>query len=354
MLQEQYIVKFAQKVYQLRFFFTFVAIGLCSLLLEFVLYRGFERIGFHFYMAYGLGFGGGLFFAYWLNTRFNFKVPKLKRRRAFLYFVAISLFSACLNFIFRIQLHQYGLQFEESRLLSSSLLFIFAYWLHRKFSFKDCKNVGIAVYANGLEDIKKIFSKIGSFSDFIHVDIIDHTFGEKKLKPKAYRLETIRAYWPEKPLHVHLMSRIPDFWLPEVLPYADLIYLHVESAKSLDKAFKKIRAAGKSPGLAIMLETPLKKLNPYLANVDTLLMLSIKKPGKSGQKFEFGVLEKINQLNRNLLRNKLKLCVDGGVDRETVQLLNVEMIVSGSYVLNSKSPKKEIIRLQNATNLENL
>jgi len=354
MLQERYLVKIAQKIYRLRFLACFILIGLSSLLLELVLYRGLEKIGFHIYLAYGSGFGGGLFFAYWLNARFNFKVPKLKRRRAFLFFVAISLCSSGLNFIFRVQLQQYGLQFEESRLLSSGFLFLFAYSLHRKFSFQDCKNVGIAVYANGLEDIKKIFDKVGSFSDFIHVDIIDHTFGEKSLKPKAFRLETIRAYWPEKPLHVHLMSRTPDFWLPEVLPFADLIILHVESAKSLDKTFKKIRAAGKSPGLAIMLETPLKKLNPYLANVDMLLMLSIKNPGKSGQKFEFGVLEKINHLNRNPLRKKLKLCVDGGIDRETVQLLNVEMIVSGSYVLNSKSPKKEIIRLQNASNLENL
>ena len=73
----------------------------------------------------------------------------------------------------------------------------------RKFSFRDYKKVGVAIYANGIEDIKSIWEKISTFPDFIHVDIIDETFSNNTPNPKAYRLETIEAFWPQKDIHCH-------------------------------------------------------------------------------------------------------------------------------------------------------
>ena len=58
-------------------------------------------------------------------------------------------------------------------MIISGSCFIIFYFLHKKFSFKDYVKVGVAIYANGVEDINKIYEKIGPYPDFIHVDIVD-------------------------------------------------------------------------------------------------------------------------------------------------------------------------------------
>ena len=63
--------------------------------------------------------------------------------------------------------------FEETRLLISGCFYLVAYFFHIKFSFKDNRKVGVAIYANGYEDVKKIFNTSGPYPDFIHVDIVD-------------------------------------------------------------------------------------------------------------------------------------------------------------------------------------
>ena len=40
-------------------------------------------------------------------------------------------------------------------------------------------------YANGYEDIKKIYSLIGPYPDFIHVDIVDKTMNEDAADPNS-------------------------------------------------------------------------------------------------------------------------------------------------------------------------
>ena len=83
------------------------------------------------------------------------------------------------------------------------------------------QEVGVAIYANGVEDIKGIYEKIGSYADFIHVDIIDSSYGDVDTDP-PYRLETIKAYWPDHPIHVHVMSKYPSKWIAHLENYAIL------------------------------------------------------------------------------------------------------------------------------------
>ena len=57
-----------------------------------------------------------------------------------------------------------------------------AYLLHRRFTFRDFKRVGVAIYANGVENLKDIYERIGQYPDFIHVDIVDQTFSEDAIE----------------------------------------------------------------------------------------------------------------------------------------------------------------------------
>ena len=122
---------------------------------------------------------------------------------------------------------------------------MFAYLLHRKYSFRDFKRVGVAIYANGVENVQDIHKRVGQYPDFIHVDIVDQNFVPDADETKVYRMEVIRAFWPNREIHTHLMSKTPSQWLPEVIPYSDIIYLHSECDENIPDLLKEIRFHGK-------------------------------------------------------------------------------------------------------------
>ena len=336
--------------YRHRFLFVYVITGIFSLCWEFVVYRGLERLGLAYPYCAFAGVVSGILVAYWGNVRFNFKVPVAKRQRALSYFIVISFFSWVVQFLIRRRIRTWS--YEEARLVISGSVFLVAYLLHRRFSFSDYKKVGVAVYANGIEDIKTIRARIENFADIIHVDIVDATYGHEDHEVRTYRLEVVRAYWPTRPIHVHVMSRTPSRYLEDLFPHVDRIYIHVEIDEDVSAVLANVRSAGKQVGLAIATDTPLEAVRPYVDRIDGVLFLAVSKPGSSGQSFEMATLERTADFNRWAERSRVDVCVDGGVTERNVGLLNVEIVVSGSSVLNNPDPRRQIMRLQTSSSYE--
>jgi ribulose-phosphate 3-epimerase len=340
------------KFYRYRFLLVYILIGVVSLWIEILIIRGLQYLGLPFGIAQVVGLVASILFAFWMNARFNFKVPVVKRNRTFAYFAVISSASAVLNYVFRRQLLVHGWSFEQARFGISAILFSLIYLLHRRFSFVDRKQVGVAVYANGVEDIRAIRGKIEDFPDFIHVDLIDASFGAADTDVRSYRLEAIRAYWPKRKIHVHLMTRHPLKWLSEVIPFADLIIIHAEIENAIGAVLQQIRQAGRQTGLCLQMGTPGDAARAWLSKVDVLMLLTIPAPGRSGQTFQLDALDKIREINGWSGRTHFALCVDGGVNESNIHLLNVELVVSGSSVLKAADPVRQIMRLQTSNNHE--
>ena len=338
--------------YRYRFLFTYVIIGVLSLCLEVVVYRGLERLGLAYSYCTMAGVLSGILLAYWGNVRITFKVPIAKRYRALLYFAVISFWSWGAQFLLRRTIQDNGWTYEQARFSISGAAFLVAYFLHRRFSFSDFKKVGVAVYANGIEDIKAIHARIENFADIIHVDVVDSTYGRENQEVRVYRLEVVRAYWPNKPIHVHLMSRRPSSYLQDVLPHVDRVYVHLEIDEDIDAVLKSILDAGKEPGIAISMDTPLQAAKRHLGGVSGILILAIPRAGSSGQSFQMAALERIAEFNRWPERPHVDVCVDGGVTESNVGLLNVEIVVSGSSVLRHADPRRQIMRLQTSSSYE--
>ena len=66
----------------------------------------------------------------------------------------------------------------------------------------------------------------------------------------------------------------------------------------------------------------------------------------SGQKFDVSALPILERLNAHKNRSEFEICIDGGVNDTTVKYLNVESVVSGSYILGASNPIKNIMHLQ--------
>lgn len=352
LLNPKYSRKLAFLFYRSRFFGVYVLVGVVSIGVEFIFFRALTHWNWPVVPSQILGVLVGIFAAYWGNVRFNFKVPPARRNRALLYFVSISSGSWALQYLFRHQLEASGWSYEGSRILVSGSLFFIAYILHRRFTFRDYKKVAVAVYANGIEDIKGIFEKIGPYPDIIHVDIVDETFGPDRHDTRLYRLEVIKAYWPHHPIHVHLMSRFPSRYLQDLLPWVDRIYLHVESEEDLRPHVEAIRKAHREAGLAILMGTPLEKVRPWVKSARGILVLSIEKPGFSGQPFLGEALDRVSEIESWDERKHLDLCVDGGISEKNVGLIRAEIVVSGSSVLAHANPRRQVMRLQTSSSYE--
>ena len=62
-------------------------------------------------------------------------------------------------------------------------------------------------------------------------------------------------------------------------------------------------------------------------------------------------LDLIQKIDNTKNRKSINLLVDGGINQKIIKEINCDKIVSGSAVLNSKSPILEIMRLQTALDM---
>lgn len=294
----------------------------------------------------------GILIALILNFRFNFYIPRKRRLRAVLYFCVISVGSVGIQTIIKENLIKVDVSYESLRFIVAGTIFLISYMFHRRFSFRDMRIIGVAVYVNGVEDIAGIHKKIGPYPDFIHVDIVDKTFNPSADDTRLYRLEVIRAYWPDHEIQTHIMSRKPSSWLDEAGLYSDVIYVHDRIDEDFSEVCDKIVAAGARPGLALHADQDFPDLEKLVGAVSEVLVLSIKEPGKSGQEFLASAIDLVERLNSLPQRDNFRLCVDGGITGGTVNLVESELIVSGSAVLNSPEPRRQIMRLQTMFNYE--
>ncbi len=339
--------------YRYRFLASYMVIGALSLVLEVGILHTLENgFGLPRLYAASVGVGCAVLTAYYLNARFNFKIPPAKRWRAFRYFALISAFSLALNYIFKSRLGAMGWSYEQSRIVTSGALFLIAYTLHRRYSFHDFKQVGVAVYVDRVEDIRGIWEKVGAYPNFIHVDLVDRTVAPDKEAPASNRAEVVRAFWPDKPVHVHVMSRTPSRWLPDLLPYADVIFVHLNLDEPIADVLHAIHQGRRKAGICVRVTESVDAVRPFLAEVKHILLLAIENPGASGQVQNPHVREQIRELSRWTERGRLTVCVDGGVNEHNIGRLDVELAVSASSVLNSADPRRQILRLQTSSAYE--
>ena len=196
---------------------------------------------------------------------------------------------------------------------------------------------------NIIEDLRKLTV---TDADYIHVDVMDGRFVKNKTLSFS-ELKEIHRY-TNKRLDVHLMVKKPWKYIDD---YATLnteyITFHVET-KNVDKTLDLIESYGIKKGLSIKPETSLDKLDPYLDNIDLILVMSVE-PGKGGQVFIDSTIDRIKELKKKLKEHKSNalISVDGGINEEVAKKLkDVDILASGSFVINSDDYQEAIDKLR--------
>ena len=129
------------------------------------------------------------------------------------------------------------------------------------------------------EDIKAVE---GAGVPWLHVDVMDGLF----VPSISYGMPVLKAVRPHTDmfLDVHLMIEEPGRYIDDLAEVgADLITVHAEACKHLDRTIEAIKEKGLLAGVALNPATPLSAIEWILPKVDMVLIMSVN-PGFGGQK----------------------------------------------------------------------
>ena len=185
--------------------------------------------------------------------------------------------------------------------------------------------------------------------DYVHIDVMDGHF----VPNLTFGPPVIKGIRPatKKVFDVHLMI---DPAQPHLAAYADagadIITVHVEADRHLDRSLQMIRGMGKKAGVSLNPSTPAAAIEHVLDKVDLVLVMSVN-PGFGGQSFIPSQIDKVRRIRSMIGERPIDLEVDGGINAETAKSVieaGANVLVAGSAVFNGGDYAKAIDALRNA------
>lgn len=184
-------------------------------------------------------------------------------------------------------------------------------------------------------------------TDYIHVDVMDGKF--VKNKTLSFReMRNIYKY-TSKRLDVHLMVSNPKKEIKNfVLLNTEFITIHLEAKADIKSLIKLIHSYGIKVGIAIKPGTDIEEVYPYIDDIELILVMSVM-PGLGGQSFLMDTIPRLKTLREKIEEEHLNVLleVDGGINPSTKDYVkDADILVSGSYVLNSDNFQEAISKLR--------
>lgn len=172
-------------------------------------------------------------------------------------------------------------------------------------------------------------------AQYVHIDVMDGMF----VPSISFGMPLMKSIRPctDRIFDVHLMIEEPVRYIDDFAEAgADLITVHAEACKHLDRTIESIKEKGLLAGVAINPATPLSAIEWVLPKVDMVLIMTVN-PGFGGQKLIPYTLDKVRALRAMIEKADLKtdIEVDGGINLENVTEAmdaGANIIVAGSAV----------------------
>ncbi|MBR4027345.1 MAG: ribulose-phosphate 3-epimerase [Lachnospiraceae bacterium] len=176
-------------------------------------------------------------------------------------------------------------------------------------------------------------------AQYVHIDVMDGSF----VPSISFGMPVIKSIrsCTERMFDVHLMIDEPIRYIDDFAKAgADIITVHAEACKHLDRTIEAIKEKELLAGVAINPATPVCMIAPILAKVDMVLIMTVN-PGFGGQKLIPYTIDKVREVKKMVdkIGNKIDIQVDGGVTFENVEQLmeaGANIIVAGSSVFNGE------------------
>ena len=190
-------------------------------------------------------------------------------------------------------------------------------------------------------------------AQYIHIDVMDGMF-VPSISFGMPVIQSVRSC-TDKVFDVHMMVEEPGRYAADLKAAgADLLCVHQEACRHLDRTINQIKELGMKVGVALNPATPVETLSCVLDQVDMILLMSVN-PGFGGQSFIPGTIAKLHELKAMCERHGVSpmIEVDGGISSKNIAEVvkaGANVLVAGSAVFKSEDPAAEVALLQKLGN----
>lgn len=175
-------------------------------------------------------------------------------------------------------------------------------------------------------------------AQYLHIDVMDGVF----VPSISFGMPVITSLRKSTDIFfdVHIMIVEPERYAAEFVKCgADMVTFHLEATDKVEETIRIIREAGAKVGISIKPDTPVEAVEPYLEQVDMVLIMTVE-PGFGGQKYMEKCTGKIKELREKIMDKQLDvdIQVDGGITIDNVHVVleaGANVVVAGSAVFKN-------------------
>lgn len=185
---------------------------------------------------------------------------------------------------------------------------------------------------------------------WVQIDLMDNKF----VQNRSIEPQIIAKYPTNFKLEAHLMVEDPMSWTTKLVKINNIkrIIFHIEIEEDIEKIVQIVRGHGIEVGLAINPETTLEKLNPFISEIDVVLIPGVR-PGFQGQEFIPETIYKIKECFRLRSNNNrhFRIEVDGGISKENIKEIvdaGADYLVIGSGLFKYDNLKEGLKKIKEA------
>lgn len=187
-------------------------------------------------------------------------------------------------------------------------------------------------------------------AEFLHIDVMDGRF----VPNISFGFPIIKALRKDSNMvfDVHLMIEEPSKYIDDFIDAgADIITLHYEAERHLDRAIEYIKSKGVKAAVALNPAINVNVLKYVIGKLDMVLIMSVN-PGFGGQSFIDYSIDKIKAIKEMAILSNNKdilIQVDGGVGINNIKSVvdaGANVIVAGSAIFNGDKIEENIKALR--------